>query len=259
MIEKMYALLCDLFPDEDGLLYKWESEGMDEFNHISKMSSSEVRSFISPSISVIPSQSMIILPIRFGFASKTPTTWRNRESTKQVMDKNKVTISVSNSKSSSGKLMIAGYILLKAPMLTHRLRYLQSLRKLLPEATPHFDILLHRRTPTDQEINHLVVQVGANHVHPVSQALLSVLTGNKSAVYIPRYAFQEMTPDQIKSIFDTHDSYLKTMKFIQLSPVINNIDTVRTETFPDGSTLERTTRDWAKDITSLDGKENARS
>ena len=38
--------------------------------------------------------------------------------------------------------MVAGYILLEAPMTTHRLRYLQSLRQILPPNTPPSGILL---------------------------------------------------------------------------------------------------------------------
>jgi hypothetical protein len=107
---------------------------------------------------------------------------------------------------------MAGYILLKAPMTTHRIRYLQALRRRLPYSTPHFDILLHRRTPLDQQINHLVVQCGENHVHALSQILLTALTGHCSPVYIPRYAFADMTIKQVTKLFETHDQFIESLK-----------------------------------------------
>jgi hypothetical protein len=257
MTASIYDLLTELFNDEDGLLYKWDDEGMEHFNSISTMSPAEVRSFISPSITIIPSQSMVIVPLRFGFSGKNSSSWRNHQRTKAALDRNNVTVGMSNSKSTSGKLVIAGYILLKAPRTTHRLRYLQSLRSKLPDTTPAFDILLYRRTPLEQDINHLVVQCGEHHVHPLSQALLTPLDGSGAGVYIPRFAFASMSREQAMTLFEKHDSYIKALRFIPLSPMINNLDTLRTEYFPDGTTIERSVRDWASTILSVDGKESA--
>ena len=68
-------------------------------------------------------------------------------------------------------------------MTMHRIRYLQALRMRLPASTPPFDILLHKRTPLDQQINHhLVVQCDENHTHALSQILLTALTGNCSPI-----------------------------------------------------------------------------
>ena len=152
-------------------------------------------------------------------------------------------------------MVIAGYILLKAPRTTHRVRYLQSLRSKLSDTTPAFDILFHRRTPMEQEINHLVVQCGENHVHPLSQALLTILDGSGAGVYIPRFAFASMSTEKAIKLFENHDSYIKALRFIPLSPLINNLDTLRVEHFPDGTTMERTVRDWASTILSTDGTE----
>ncbi|KAI2496014.1 hypothetical protein MHU86_18487 [Fragilaria crotonensis] len=257
MTASIYDLLTELFKDEDGLLYKWDDEGMEHFNSISTMSPAEVRSFISPSITIIPSQSMVIVPLRFGFTGKNSSSWRNHQRTKAALARNNVTVGMSNSKSTSGKLVIAGYILLKAPRTTHRLRYLQSLRSKLPDTTPAFDILLYRRTPLEQDINHLVVQCGEHHVHPLSQALLTSLDGSGAGVYIPRFAFASMSREQAMILFEKHDSYIKALRFIPLSPMINNLDTIRTEHFPDGTTIERSVRDWASTILSADGKESA--
>lgn len=70
----IYHLLNELFCDDDGLLYKWGRDDLDQFNSISKMTPEEVRSFISPSITLIPTQSLVIIPIRFGFSGMTPSS-----------------------------------------------------------------------------------------------------------------------------------------------------------------------------------------
>jgi hypothetical protein len=108
----------------------------------------------------------------------------------------------------------------------------------------------------EQEINHLVVQCGENHVHPLSQALLTILDGSGAGVYIPRFAFASMSTEKAIKLFENHDSYTKALRFIPLSPLINNLDTLCVEHFPDGTTMERTVRDWASTILSTDGTES---
>ena len=118
----------------------------------------------------------------------------------------------------------------------------------LPPSTPLFDILLHKRTPLDQQINHLVVQCGENHVHALSQILLTAFTGNCSPIYIPRFAFADMTTEQATKLFETHDQFIKALKSAPLFPLLSNLDTIRTEKFPNGEILKRSTRDWALSI-----------
>ena len=253
----IHSLLKDLFSDDDGLLYRWKDDGMENFNSISKMTPEEVRSYIAPTLSVLPSQSQIIVPLRFGFTDKPASYWKNQPRVQEALARHKVTAMFSNSKSTSGDPVISGYILLKAPRTTHRTRFLQSLRSKLPDTTPFFDIYFHRRTPFEQDINHLVVQCGKNHVHSLSQTLLSALDGSGAGVYVPRFAFAKMTSTEAIQLFEKHDSYIRSLRYVQLSPTINNLDTIRTEFFPDGTKMERTTRDWAASILSADGKESA--
>jgi hypothetical protein len=96
-----------------------------------------------------------------------------------------------------------------------------------------------------------------NHVHSLSQTLLSALDGSGAGVYIPRFAFAKLTTAEAMNLFNKHDAYIKSLRYIQLSPLINNLDTTRTEFFPDGTKMERTTRDWAASILSADGDESA--
>jgi hypothetical protein len=257
MKDEIFNFLKELFTDEDGSLYNWTHSDTDPPNMISKMTSQQVRQFISPSITIMPSLSKVVVPIRFGFVGQTPSQWRNKEKTKATLEKFKATVSFSNSTTTSGKLVVAGYILLKAPMTTHRLRYLQSLRNVLPENTPPFDILLHKRTPTDQLMPHLAAQCGESHVHSLSEALATILTGVQSALFIPRFVFERLSSEEASTLFASHDSYVKSLNWLPLSPLLSNLDRVRKEHNADGTVTERTTREWARNIRTLDGSEYA--
>jgi hypothetical protein len=94
MNEEIHAFLNEIFSDEDSHLYQWGTDGVDKFRPISGMSPVEVRSYICPSISVIPAQSLIILPIRFGFSNSTPTAWRNKPATKEILERKGTTPAV---------------------------------------------------------------------------------------------------------------------------------------------------------------------
>ena len=256
MNQAIYEMLKKLFQDNDGFLYEWNNSGVDRYNVISKMTATEVSQFLC-SQTYVPSQSLVIIPLRYAFAASTPGQWRNSERTVSAMNTLNITASISNSTSTSGDLVHAGYILLKAPMNTHRLRYLQSLRKLLPSNAPPFDILLHKRSPTDELIPHLVVQCGEKHAHALSEALMNILTGVKSALYIPRTVFDNMDDSHAKNLFQTHDAYVKRVQWICFSPLLTNLDRPRVEHHSDGSITERTTREWAREIKSVDGLSSA--
>jgi hypothetical protein len=243
-------LLSALFSEEDGYIYRWSRDELKDPKVIEDMSVSQLLSYM-PAITIIPAQSLVILTLRFGFQNQNPTAWRNKIITKDILKDFQASVSFSNSISTSRKLVIAGYILLKSPNLTHRIKYLQSLRSQMPKTTPGFDILLHRRTPTEQKIDHLVVQCGENHVHPLSNALLNILDGKTAGVYVPRFAFATMTPTEVIDIFAKHDNYVKTQKMIPLSPFITNLDTLRLE--HGEKTIERTTRKWASTLKLEDG------
>ena len=132
MKDEIFKFLSEIFTDDDGSLYHWNHSDTDPPNMLSTMTPQQVRQFISPSICIMPSLSKVAVPIRFSFVGQTPSNWRNREKTKATLEKFNATVSFSNSTmTSGGKLVVAGYILFKAPMTTHRLRYLLSLRKVV--------------------------------------------------------------------------------------------------------------------------------
>ena len=169
----------------------------------------------------------------------------SRDSTKDAMRKHKVWATVSNSSTTSGRLVRAGYILMKAPNLTHRIRFLQSLRAKMPDNTPFFDILHMKKTPAQQNIHHLVVQCGENHVEPLSQALSAILKGEGSSLYLPRLALGNLTTEKIAKYFTTHDNYIKSLKMIRLTPAISHLDVEREELLDNGQVVIRSTREWA--------------
>ena len=124
---------------------------------------------------------------------------------------------------------------------------------MLPQTTPSFDILLHKRTPLDQQIPHLAVQCGEKHVHSLSEALASILTGDGSALYIPRFVFSRMSDAEAIALFHTHDTHVKSLRWLSLSPLLSNLDRPRKEYHSDGRVVERTTREWARSIKNIEG------
>ena len=50
----------------------------------------------------------------------------------------------------------------------------------------------------DQIIPHLAIQYGENHVTTVCQALSLLLTGEKTAIFLPCYALQALTDGQMQ-------------------------------------------------------------
>ena len=252
LLSEIHNILTVMIHHDDGYLYLWGSEDLVQAKTITELSKADVVRFLAPAITTIHSHNLIIFAARISFA-ENPIAWKNADVTRQAMELNNIKIQVSNSISTSGKLVIAGYILFKHPTMTHRHRYLQFLRQQLPEATPYFDIVYHRQTPADQNIGHLAIQCGENHLHPLCQALSTLLNGSQTAIFLSRLAFEHMTTDQIQSSFQAHASYIKSLHQISLSPMITNLDTLRTEHLSAGRIKERSTREWALSLTLADG------
>lgn len=195
----------------------------------------------------------MIFGLRVGFI-KNPATWRNSEHMKSLFKRHKMEVLLSNSQSTSGKMVTAGYILLKAPNTTNVNRYTQYLRSRLPKTAPYFDIYRQKKTPMDQLIPHLTIQCGEKHVTPLCQALLPVLTGQGTALFLPRYALSTaMTQDQVRQHFEFHQKWSRSLKAITISPQINHLDQQRVEYNDDGTTIVRSTREWATSLTEQDG------
>jgi hypothetical protein len=245
-------LLKAMFATEDGKLYRWESEDLSHSKDIQKMTPVEVRDFISPTITFLPSKSQIVFGLRFGFADN-PVGWQQDPSTKATLAAQHISLSMSNSKSTSGTLVTAGYILLKAPNTTHRHRYTQYLLSQLPTATPFFDVDRQSKAPNDQVIPHLAIKCGEKHVTPVCQAMVALLTGRENALFLPRYALSTMTAEQVEKQFHFHETWHKSLVEISLSPTVTHLDQVRVEYYDDGTTVRRSTREWVQTLVLEDG------
>lgn len=155
-LTEAHAMLRDLLPDDECTFFRWdESVDLQVFRWCPNFHQ-EKREFLSPNITFLPpSSSKIIFGARVCFAAKFPGQWQSKTSTIHYLEEHKVHIkNISNSTTSSSKIVTAGYIFFKAAHTTHQTRFLQSLRQLLPKETPFFDILLFHRTPTEQKINH---------------------------------------------------------------------------------------------------------
>ena len=251
--EALITLMTTLFQDDDGVFYRWESEDLIESKAASSLTEVIARDYVSPKVTFIGSRNLMIFGIRFGFLSG-PTKWLKSKNTKTVLKQQKLEVLVSNSKSTSGNVVTAGYILLKAPNTTHRHFYTQYLRSKLPETFPYFDIVRYKKTPMDQLIPHLAIQCGEKHVTPVCKGLLTILTGTGSALFLPRYAFSTMDQDQIKRHFEVHQKWCHSLKPISLSPKISHLDQQRIEYYDDGRIVKRSTREWALTLTLENGQ-----
>ena len=255
--EAALTMLQDLFPDDHGSAYRWESQDLATWKNLSTMHPIELRDFISPTVTYVSSTRMFIFGFRYGFTTRTPVSWKSHELTRDAMRKHQVWTTESNSCCTSGKLVHAGFILMKAPNTTHTIRYLQSLRNRLPENTPFFDVQLRKKSPTEQQIHHLVVECGENHVAPLTKAISALLTGTGGAIFLPRVVLGSLTNAQISKYFTAHANYVKSLRPICLAPRITNLDTIREEYFENGEVLRRSTREWATTL-SLQNDEPAR-
>ena len=251
--EAALSMMQELFPDEQGQAYRWESKDLATWTPMSAMKPDEFRDYISPAITYISSAGLYVFGFRFGFTTRNPVSWKSQEGTKATFRNHHVWATVHNSSCTSGDLVHAGYILMKAPNTTHHIRYLQHLRNRLPENTPFFDVNLAKRTPADQPIHHLVIECGENHVTTLSKAISALLTGSDGAIFLPRVVLGNLSKDQISKYFTAHENYVKSLRTICMAPRINNLETVRDEYFANGEVIHRTTREWATSIKLADG------
>jgi hypothetical protein len=102
-----------LFADRDGTFYRWESEDLTASCSISTLTSEALRDYISPKIASLATISTFVFGLRFRFADRSPIPWRNHKHTKAVLHDQGLGLTLSNSTCSSGRLGIAGYLLLR--------------------------------------------------------------------------------------------------------------------------------------------------
>jgi hypothetical protein len=62
-----------------------------------------------------------------------------------------------------------------------------------------------------------------------------------------------MSDAEALALFQTHDEHVKSLRWLPLFPLLSTLDQPRKEYSPDGSVLERTTREWARNVKTIDG------
>ncbi|KAI2511594.1 hypothetical protein MHU86_2848 [Fragilaria crotonensis] len=199
----------------------------------------------------ISSSKMFIFSFRLCLTAG-PREWLKNPETRRNLDHHHVDLSLSNASSDSGAITTAGFIFYKHPTLTHRLFYLKELRRKLPPATPFFDLSLIRKTPTGKAVPHLVVKCGENHVGALTEILSAHLNGKDTSVFLGRLLLSKMETEEVDAVFQTHADFVANLRSLSLSPVVQNLDRVRTEHRKEGNIL-RTARMWAKTLTDADG------
>jgi hypothetical protein len=120
-IRPALTMFHDLFGSDMGAFYPWGSVSLTNWKTPPSLTEATLLDYFSPKITYIRSTKMFIFAVRFGFSTKTPVKWLTQPETKDAMRKHKVWATVSNSLSTSGNLVHAGYILFKFPNLTQRI------------------------------------------------------------------------------------------------------------------------------------------
>ena len=237
----------------DAIIFPWMNGATTPTIPTLELSPDNLIDYIAPRITNIESIKMYVFSFRLCLSTNAGK-WIGHKTTKQNMEKQNVGITISNSSSDSGEtISIAGYIFFKHPKHTQRMYYLAHLRRQLPDTTPFFDIGYHRRTPTGQDIPHLSIKCGENHVGSLTEILSSHLDGTHTAVFLGRLLLSKMSTAEVDAVFQTHADYMTNTRIITMAPTIQNLDLIRKE--HRGITLiERNTRTWASELKDTNGE-----
>ena len=86
----------------------------------------------------------------------------------------------------------------------------------------------------------------------LTEILSTYLDGTETSVFLGRLLISKMATDEVDAVFQTHADFITSIRCLSLSPVIQNLDRVRTEYRNDGNIL-RTARMWAETLIDKDG------
>jgi hypothetical protein len=233
----------------DAILFPWINGSTTPNIPSIELTPDNLLQYLAPKVTHIESIHMYVFSFRLCLSSG-PGRWINSQTTKRNFEKHNVEVNLSNSSSDSGdQISTAGYIFFKHPSFTQRVYYLSHLRRHhLQESTPFFDIGYHRKTPTGQDIPHLTVRCGENHVGSLTEILSAYLDGTNNAVFLGRLLLSKMSTAEVDATFQTHADYITKTRIHSMAPTIQNVDLIRKEYGPTGI-IERSTRDWATTLT----------
>ena len=235
-------------------LIPWEATNLNNPIQVQQLTTATLSTYRSPKVTAINSSSQFIYGIRVCMGTQSPGSWITQEATKNAMTTNQVTINVSNSKCSSGDIVLAGHILLKHPEWTQRTFYLMSLRRTLPDTTPYFDIGIQYKTPHGERVPHLVVRCGSNHVNTLTEILSAHIDGGEksTALFLNHQLIKGMSQEESTAIFEQHTNFVKSLQRLPMYPLVINVDRLRRET-TNGLNMERSARDWVATLRLANG------
>ena len=236
----------------DAVLFPWKNGSTTTHIPSLELTPDNLRHYIAPKITKIDSIKMYVFSFRLCISTGAGK-WIGDKQTQKNLEQQNVEVNISNSSCDSGEtISIAGYIFFKHPKYTQRKYYLSHLRRQLQATTPYFDIGYHRKTPTGQDIPHLSIKCGENHVGPLTEILSAYLDGTNTAVFLGRLLLSKMSTAEVDALFQTHADYMTNSRTISMAPTIQNVDLIRTE-YNDATNQERNTREWATSLKDTAG------
>jgi hypothetical protein len=187
----------------------------------------EFSKYHSPKINRVESTHQLIFGVCVCLGTNSHGPWINHDHTQQVMVADGLTINISNAKSTSGDVVNAGTIFCKNPTYTQRVFYLMALQRIIPETTPFFDIGIMQTTSTGQNIPHIIVRCGTNHVETLTEIWMAAKTALRSLM--GNKCIHSMLQEEITNTYTTHQAYVQSIQRLPLHPNIVNIDRLRKE------------------------------
>jgi hypothetical protein len=225
--KEIESLLQQLFEngDTNATLIQWTAKDTRSTKSIGAIIQEKIlNEYLSPKITHLNTSQQIIFGIRACFGNHTPSAWITQPSIKAILATNNLHLSLSNSRCDSGEVVTAGHLLFKHPQHTHRHFYLLSLRRILPENTPFFDLGTLHRTPHGEEITHLIIRCGSNHVDALTDIMSDYLDGadNNTVLFLANKLVVSMTQEESHSMFTCHADFVKQIQRIPLHPFVVN-------------------------------------
>ena len=151
-----------------------------------------------------------------------------------------------------GDIVHVGDILLKDATVTHRAHYKSFLSKCkLPDDMPEFDIKLRHKDPLGVKAPILIIRCGTTVANKVAEIFCQTLNGQGDSreIFISKLGLgaSKISRATLTSLYEHHHSYVR--ESVQLPfKTARNIDSIRTEYFDNGTTCERSPRDWARSL-----------
>jgi hypothetical protein len=247
-------LMTDYTAHDDFMIHPWLSSNPKKQPLVTHTTirDTDILTYASDKVLSIPDKKLYIVTFRVSVASQISVFLKRF---KPKLDHYFISIRISNASPDAGPVSFAGEILYKHPRHTHRLRYTQYLRSLLPDDCPPFDIeYQHGR---NNEPARLKVNCGQNHIEPLGGLLCKLLTGPTSTsnqpFFLSRMQSSTMSRQELDKLYSRHLTYLDGSTTVPV-PLYSNLDTQRTTTLPNGSTHVLSLREWVNQLKLPNGQ-----